>query len=159
MFLILADLRAIEHTYINYVLSEKFYSIHYVYYIFWVKFSLNRITFWNVNLDSQILQQLYCYILCWTQTSGIVHDKMLYSLLLYCLIIYIFHFLVPPKSAIWKSFVKTATGGRCKICQLDVKTAGNTTNLHFYLRRAHPDIVQMQSNTSVKRKKMVIILN
>lgn len=40
-----------------------------------------------------------------------------------------------------------------------VKTAGNTTNLHFHLNRCHPDIqkgLENKSAGSLKRKQMVI---
>ncbi|XP_066586680.1 E3 SUMO-protein ligase ZBED1-like isoform X2 [Prorops nasuta] len=47
---------------------------------------------------------------------------------------------VPPKSQVWKFFVKTNLGGKCKICQSEVKGSGNTTNLKFHLERLHPDV-------------------
>lgn len=58
-----------------------------------------------------------------------------------CLILY---FTVPPKSNSWRYFIKSAEGGKCKLCQQTVKTAGNTTNLRFHLKRSHPDIADMQ---------------
>lgn len=65
---------------------------------------------------------------------------------------------MPPKSAIWHYFVKSGAVAKCKICQLDVKTAGNTTNLHFHMNRSHPDIqtsFEKKSTVSFKRKQMV----
>lgn len=55
-------------------------------------------------------------------------------------IIVFFFYIVPPKSAIWHYFIKSGAVAKCKICQLNVKTAGNTTNLHFHMNCSHPDI-------------------
>lgn len=46
---------------------------------------------------------------------------------------------MPSRSNFWKFFIKSVDGGKCKICQQTVKTAGNTTNLRFHLIRSHPD--------------------
>ncbi|XP_066585542.1 E3 SUMO-protein ligase ZBED1-like [Prorops nasuta] len=45
----------------------------------------------------------------------------------------------------WKYFVKSATGGKCKFCQHEVKGI-NTTNLKVHLERAHPNIVVKESS-------------
>lgn len=69
-----------------------------------------------------------------------------------------FFYIVPPKSAIWHYFVKSDAVAKCKICQLDVKTAGNTTNLHFHMNRYHPDIqidIEKKTLVSFERKQMV----
>ncbi|KAJ8913310.1 hypothetical protein NQ315_010978 [Exocentrus adspersus] len=42
------------------------------------------------------------------------------------------------RSNIWNAFVKTSYGGRCKLCQCEVKTSGNTTNLQKHVQRRHP---------------------
>lgn len=70
---------------------------------------------------------------------------------------------MPPKSAIWNYFIKSGAVAKCKICQLDVKTAGNTTNLHFHVNRSHPNIQtniennKNKSAISLKRKQMVTV--
>jgi len=67
---------------------------------------------------------------------------------------------VPPKSVIWNYFIKSDTFAKCKICQLNIKTAGNTTNLHFHINRSHPNIqmdLKNKSAVSRKRKQMVIL--
>jgi len=63
---------------------------------------------------------------------------------------------VPPKSVIWKYFVKTQTGGKCKICELNVKTSGNTTNLKYHLEHSHPKIEMGTMDMSVSRQKRKI---
>ncbi|XP_077272750.1 E3 SUMO-protein ligase ZBED1-like isoform X2 [Temnothorax americanus] len=50
----------------------------------------------------------------------------------------------PPKSKMWKWFIKSAEGGICRICTQTVKTAGNTSNLRSHLKRSHPDIFNTQ---------------
>lgn len=44
----------------------------------------------------------------------------------------------PTKSPVWKYFLKIQTGGKCKLCNLDVKSPGTTTNLLQHLKRRHP---------------------
>jgi len=63
---------------------------------------------------------------------------------------------VPPKSVVWKYFVKTQTGGKCKICELNVKTSGNTTNLKYHLEHSHPKIEMGTMDMSVSRQKRKI---
>lgn len=74
---------------------------------------------------------------------------------------------MPPKSVIWSYFVKGDAIAKCKICQLNVKTSGNTTNLHFHMHRSHPNVDighnkeliltrNKESAVSLKRKQMVI---
>lgn len=43
----------------------------------------------------------------------------------------------PKKSSVWSFFTKTACGGKCNLCLLEVKTKGNTTNLSKHLKRHH----------------------
>lgn len=76
----------------------------------------------------------------------------------------------PPKSECWKYFTRTIEGGRCNICQQIIKTAGNTTNLHFHLNRTHPKLqmkrnINQTSNTPdpslilTKQKKPMVVIN
>lgn len=55
----------------------------------------------------------------------------------------------PVRSNAWKMFVKTSFGGKCKLCQCEVKTYGNTTNLKKHLQRRHPKFL----NTDAKQKE------
>lgn len=64
--------------------------------------------------------------------------------------------IVPPKSAIWNYFIRNDAVAKCKICQLNVKTAGNTTNLYFHMNRSHPNI-QMENLSAVSRKRKQVI--
>ncbi|XP_036143022.1 uncharacterized protein LOC105840848 [Monomorium pharaonis] len=54
----------------------------------------------------------------------------------------------PSKSCYWKFFARTNEGGRCILCHQIVKTKGNTTNLRFYLARAHPKVLLQIKNTT-----------
>lgn len=45
--------------------------------------------------------------------------------------------VVRRRSNLWRLFVKTSSGGRCKLCNCEVKTSGNTTNLRKHLQRKH----------------------
>ncbi|XP_024879336.1 zinc finger BED domain-containing protein 1-like, partial [Temnothorax curvispinosus] len=56
---------------------------------------------------------------------------------------------------IWNYFVKSDTVAKCKICQLNVKTSGNTTNLHFHMNRCHPDVQMEKSTVFVKTKRQI----
>lgn len=42
------------------------------------------------------------------------------------------------KSEVWKMFIKTNTGGKCKLCHSEVKSTEGTTNLKKHLARRHP---------------------
>lgn len=70
--------------------------------------------------------------------------------------------LVPPKSVVWKYFVKKNSEGKCKLCQREVKGSGNTTNLQFYLDRSYPKlemtacVTENSSAPSLKRKQLVM---
>lgn len=52
----------------------------------------------------------------------------------------------------WKYFTKVDNGGTCKLCNLFVKTCGNTTNLKQHLKRKHPslDTSNVKSSKSAK---------
>lgn len=41
-------------------------------------------------------------------------------------------------SVLWNYFNKLENGGKCKLCNAEVKTCGNTTNLKQHLKRKHP---------------------
>lgn len=60
------------------------------------------------------------------------------------------------KSIVWKYFVRTEVGGKCRMCQIEVKTGGNTTNLKNHLKRKHEktlnEINEMSDN--FKKQKM-----
>jgi len=47
----------------------------------------------------------------------------------------------------WNYFNKVDKGGACKLCNVVVKTSGNTTNLMQHLKRKHPGL-----NTSKSAK-------
>lgn len=53
-------------------------------------------------------------------------------------------------SDVWNIFIKTKDGGKCKLCQVCLKTSGNTTNLRKHLKRRHPDF----SLTEVEKIKV-----
>src|SRR5436190_1586068 len=96
---------------------------------------------------------MYIYIYIFIITK----KEMLFFMYYY----FFFFHIVPPKSTIWNYFIKNGDTAKCKLCQLNVKTSGNTTNLHFYLRRLHPNIqmdVEKKSTHSLKRKQMVTYL-
>lgn len=40
----------------------------------------------------------------------------------------------------WKYFKKVDNGGNCKLCNVFVKTCGNTTNLKQHIKRKHPSL-------------------
>ncbi|XP_066596478.1 E3 SUMO-protein ligase ZBED1-like [Prorops nasuta] len=56
---------------------------------------------------------------------------------------------LPRASPVWKYFVKTTLGGKCKVCQKEIKGSGNTTNLKLHLERIHPN-VELSSNVNNK---------
>lgn len=43
-------------------------------------------------------------------------------------------------STMWNYFNKVDKGGACKLCNVVVKTYGNTTNLKHHLKRIHPGL-------------------
>lgn len=53
------------------------------------------------------------------------------------------------KNFVWKFFVRTETGGRCKIYQITVKTGGNTTNLKNHLKRKHKETLNEANKVSI----------
>ncbi|XP_039310270.1 uncharacterized protein LOC105193876 isoform X2 [Solenopsis invicta] len=62
---------------------------------------------------------------------------------------------MPPKSILWKHFIKTTDGAKCNVCQQFIKTCGNTTNLRYHLQRKHPDLyIKIINEESRKRKEM-----
>lgn len=56
------------------------------------------------------------------------------------------------KSIVWKYFIRTDTGGKCKLCQMIVKTGGNTTNLKNHLKRKHEIFNQSDKENNKKQK-------
>lgn len=44
------------------------------------------------------------------------------------------------KSTVWNFYDKFTDGGLCKLCKINVKTSGNTTNLKNHLKRKHPSM-------------------
>lgn len=52
------------------------------------------------------------------------------------------------KSEVWSHFVRTETGGTCKACGADVKSANTTTNLYFHLQRRHPTVYSTLSKVA-----------
>lgn len=56
------------------------------------------------------------------------------------------------KSIVWKYVICTDTGGKCKLCQMIVKTGGNTTNLKNHLKRKHETLNQSDKENNKKQK-------
>lgn len=56
------------------------------------------------------------------------------------------------KSIVWKYFIRTDNGGKCKLCQMIVKTGGNTTNLKNHLKRKHETLNQSDKENNKKQK-------
>jgi len=46
---------------------------------------------------------------------------------------------MPPKSNIWQVFEKNQNSTKCRLCLMEIKTSGNTTNLRSHLKRHHPN--------------------
>lgn len=65
----------------------------------------------------------------------------------------LFHVSVPPTSDIWKHFVKGDITSRCKLCEVEVKTCGNTTNLNFHIQRNHPEVKILNLEKPKKTKQ------
>lgn len=90
-------------------------------------------------------------------------DLKLHFITYFMLLITIFHILVPPKSTLWKHFIKGSEGAKCNVCQQFIKTSGNTTNLRYHLQRKHSDLCNTKmvttSDESREWKEMVIFLN
>lgn len=63
-------------------------------------------------------------------------------------------FVVPhQKSIVWTYFVRTSDGGKCKLCQVSVKTSGNTTNLKNHLQRRHSEVMESLKDDSAQSRK------
>lgn len=56
------------------------------------------------------------------------------------------------KRIVWKYFIRTDTDGKCKLCQMIVKTGGNTTNLKNHLKRKHETLNQSDKENNKKQK-------
>lgn len=48
------------------------------------------------------------------------------------------------KSFAWKFFTDSNGSAKCKICQINVKTSGNTTNLMNHLKRNHGEVIKQE---------------
>ncbi|KYN07564.1 hypothetical protein ALC62_01462, partial [Cyphomyrmex costatus] len=57
------------------------------------------------------------------------------------------------KSILWKYFIRTEIGGRCKMCQTEVKTSGNTINLINHLKRKHKKVLKETSQINKLKKR------
>lgn len=59
------------------------------------------------------------------------------------------HFAVPfkpkKKSSVWKFFTDSDGSAKCKMCQTNVKTSGNTINLMNHLKRNHLEVIKKES--------------
>lgn len=51
-------------------------------------------------------------------------------------------------SDVWKFYIKTSGGGKCKLCGKEIKSCGNTTNLMNHFRRKHKQEKGERSNMS-----------
>lgn len=60
-----------------------------------------------------------------------------------------------PKSDIWQMFEKSqnSTNCKCRLCLLEIKTSGSTTNLRTHLKRWHQEFFLE------KESKVTIIIN
>lgn len=63
------------------------------------------------------------------------------------------------KSDVWASFVKVDGGGRCKICQVVLKTSGNTSNMRQHLNRKHPLTTNPEKSNQLIRPALVSVLH
>lgn len=59
-----------------------------------------------------------------------------------------------PRSDLWKYFVKTKEGGEYKLCKLQIKSLGTTTNLKRHLERRHPTILTKSEFSSQNEMKV-----
>lgn len=51
--------------------------------------------------------------------------------------------MAPVKqSKVYRYFDRNYTGGRCKLCYVDIKSKGNTTNFNIQLIRKHPKVLK-----------------
>lgn len=57
------------------------------------------------------------------------------------------------KSIVWNYFIRCENGGKCKICQVNVKSSGNTTNLKNHLKRKHKEDISIMDNVQDNTKK------
>jgi hypothetical protein len=48
------------------------------------------------------------------------------------------------KSSTWKFFISGEGSATCKICHVNVKTGGNTTNLMNHLKRNHLEVIETE---------------
>jgi len=60
---------------------------------------------------------------------------------------------MPPKSNIWQVFEKNQSSTKCRLCLIEIKTSGNTTNLRSHLKRHHPNF------SLEKKSKVTVIIN
>lgn len=60
----------------------------------------------------------------------------------------------------WKHFVKNDDGGTCKLCQQNVKTSGNTTNLRRHIERYHLELFNPGSSdtSEYKNRKRILMV-
>lgn len=59
------------------------------------------------------------------------------------------------KSIVWKYFIRTETGGKCKMCQMEVKSGGNTTNLKNHLKRKNNETLNsLNEENNTKKQKI-----
>lgn len=56
-----------------------------------------------------------------------------------------------PKAQIWKYFIKIDGGGKCKICDKDIKTKNNTTNLHNHFKSIHAIVLEKKKKTHTSK--------
>ncbi|XP_011708342.1 PREDICTED: uncharacterized protein LOC105463031 [Wasmannia auropunctata] len=59
------------------------------------------------------------------------------------------------KSVLWNHFIKTKTGGTCKVCLTDVPTSGNTTNLRTHIKGKHREIFLQLQDQNVQNPKSI----
>jgi len=55
------------------------------------------------------------------------------------------------KNIVWKYLVRTEVGGKCKMCQTEIKTGGNTTNLKNHLKRKHEKTLRIEEIKKINK--------
>jgi len=64
---------------------------------------------------------------------------------------FVFSVTSKTKSIVWKYFVRTEIGGTCKMCQTEIKTGGNTTNLRNHLKRKHEKTLRIEEIKEINK--------
>ena len=71
---------------------------------------------------------------------------------------------VGSRSGVWNYFTKISDdvnnkSANCKLCNSNVKTAGNTTNLRCHLQKHHPNVDWNDLNKKPQKENMKRLVN